>query len=722
MTANGARTKRLTLDDIRAAHPEAKPAGQGYSMRCPAHDDHEASLSVSEGKDGRLLWHCHAGCDQEAVGIELGVLHGTGGGRMNGAQKSDSKRTRRIVNTYPYRDAMGSLVYEAVRYEPKGFAQRRHDGVWSLAGIDPLPYRLPELVAAVERGELIFITEGEKDADALAALGCAATTNSGGAGKWRAEFAKYFSGARGVVIPDNDPTGEDHALDVAGSLKRTAASIKIVRLPGLPLKGDVSDFLDAGGTVEALLALVEAEPEWMPAEVIEADALDTDAALAGFQLTDDGNGRAIELLHSDRLQYRHGIGDWLEWTGSIWQPDRTGSAARLAVETIKARGAAAFKVDGVSKAHREALATFAIRCENQGKVNAALDAAKRQPKLASTADRWDRDPLLLGCDGATIDLMTGKGRKPSPGDRITRMAGARWEPGATCKRWLRFINEIAGGNPELILFLWRAIGYTLTGLTREQVFFLLHGSGSNGKSLFLKMLSLLQGDYGRNADFETFQPKKYQGGAREDLARLAGARYVPAKESADMARLDEATIKGLTGGDIITARNLYSGSFEFTPQFKIWLATNHKPIITGDDHGIWRRVRLIPFVQQFSPDQEPDLEATLIGELSGILNWAVQGALEWQKHGLGCPDVVRAATDEYRNDSDIFGRFLVDRCEVSGSADAGATELYTAFCEWSDANGERRLSQTVFGRRLRDRGFEKKTTMKGVRWLGIRLA
>jgi putative DNA primase/helicase len=246
----------------------ARKNGDGWDCRCPAHEDHDPSLSLSLGDDGRLLWHCHAGCGQEAVREALrraGVL-------MNGdARKAERKGTGRIVASYPYVDEQGEILFEVTRHEPKDFRQRRPDGkggwIWKLGDTRRVLYRLPEVLAAEE----VLIAEGEKDADRLRAAGLAATTNPGGAGsdkqegrKWLPAYSEMLAGKRVTILPDNDEQGRRHAEAVARSLYGKAASVKVLSLDGLPEKGDVSDWLDAGHAADELRELIAKAPEWEP--------------------------------------------------------------------------------------------------------------------------------------------------------------------------------------------------------------------------------------------------------------------------------------------------------------------------------------------------------------------------------------------------------------------------------------------------------------------------
>jgi putative DNA primase/helicase len=260
------------------------------------------------------------------------------------------------------------------------------------------------------------------------------------------------------------------------------------------------------------------------------------------------------------------------------------------------------------------------------------------------------------------------------------------------------------GQAALITFLQRAVGYALTGDTSEHVLFLLHGTGRNGKSTFLETLHALLGDYAKQADFATFLARKHDT-VRNDLAELQGARFVAAVEVEEGRRLAENLVKQLTGGDRIKARFLYQEYFEYVPQFKVFLACNHKPVIRGTDLAIWERIRLIPFTVTIpKAERDTHLLTKLLQELPGILAWAVQGCLAWQQHGLGEPQAVVQATGAYRAEMDLLGSFLEDTVVLGTHHQVTSKDLYTAYCTWCETNGETPMSKKALGSRLLERG------------------
>jgi putative DNA primase/helicase len=282
--------------------------------------------------------------------------------------------------------------------------------------------------------------------------------------------------------------------------------------------------------------------------------------------------------------------------------------------------------------------------------------------------------------------------------------------------------ETMDNDREKISFLRRAAGYSLVGDISEHCFMLLHGTGANGKSVFVEILRSLLGDYAVQADFSTFLVTK--GNAiRNDIARLRGSRLVTAVESDAGRRLAENVVKHMTGGDTVAARFLYSEHFEFVPTFKLWLATNHRPRITGGDEAIWRRVRLVPFAVTIPPEsRDLRLIEKLKAELSGILNWALVGLAEWRQGGLAVPDALVDAGEEYRRHEDSLGRFVDEHLTLEAKSEVGAGELYRVYSEWAYETGEFRMREKEFTEAMESRGLRKKRKSVGIFWQAIRFS
>ncbi|MFO7788567.1 MAG: phage/plasmid primase, P4 family, partial [Halospina sp.] len=294
---------------------------------------------------------------------------------------------------------------------------------------------------------------------------------------------------------------------------------------------------------------------------------------------------------------------------------------------------------------------------------------------------------------------------------------------AECPRWERFLREICCGDDELVEFLRLSLGYSLTGLTTEQCFWVLYGRGANGKSVLLNTVRQMFGPLAFDPGFATFEYQKNSSGVPEDVAELAGRRFVTANEVQEKARLNEQRLKVLSHGDPTSARFLYRRRFEFTPTSKIWLALNHRPFVSDDSLGFWRSVRLVPMRAEFLADEaESGLEERLRAELPGILAWAVRACLDWQAAGhLPLPEVVVKATDQYADESDPLGVFIQERCRVDDGLQVGASKMYRAYQSWAEDQGMRRrevLSRTLFGRKLGER-FKKAHSVSGWTYSGI---
>jgi putative DNA primase/helicase len=376
----------------------------------------------------------------------------------------------------------------------------------------------------------------------------------------------------------------------------------------------------------------------------------------------------------------------------------------------------------VADEKREALRKHATYSEKDAGRRAMLNLA--QSELPTNQSELDAHPWLLNLQNGTLDLNTSEFREHSPADKLTKVSPVRFDPTADCPTWSAFLHRIFEGDPETIFFVQQMTGYVLTADTREQCFFLLHGTGANGKSTLLNTLLFILGDYGRQADFETVLAKNADGGPRNDLAALVGARLVAASEGERGRRLAESMVKQITGGDAITCRKLYGEPFTYSPEFKLLLSTNHKPRIAGTDHAIWRRVRLVPFNVTISEDEkDPELLNKLKSESSGILNWMLQGLESWKEKGLIQAQSVKDATATYRGEQDALGPFIMECCSTGDAMRAKLSELYETYQQWTKDAGEQPITKRAFAERLTERGFSPRQGTGNVRFvfgLGIR--
>lgn len=694
--------------------------GDAWTARCPAHEDRIPSLAFRDADD-RILIHCHAGCAFRQIITALGLAVSD----LNFSSIRRSDLNGRIVRTFDYVDEKGSLLSQVVRYNPKRFQQRRPDGkggwIYDLTGVRRVLYRLHAII--LDLSQPIVFHEGERAVEAAIAayLPGVHTTTAGGANNSHVTDLSPCAKRHVLICPDHDAPGVHYADALAARLHAIgAASVRIVRLPDLPEHGDVVEWLAAGGTPEQFEVLcLQAAPWPAQSELIPAPLLPSSIPNISQHLSDLGNARSLIQLHGKDLLYSHEFG-WSVWNGSIWVQDKTGELVRRAADTI-----AKFYVEAASLTDlsaRKALVDHARKSESEPRLRAMVSLASAEPGVTVSIAAMDQHPFLLPVANGVVDLHTGVIRAPRRKDLLTAALGVPFDETATCPNWDAFLWRAMSGNTRLIAFLQRAVGYSLTGSTGEQIFFLLHGDGANGKSTFVRTLLELVGPYGRMCPTQTLLTRKGEH-IPNDLARLRGARAVAAVETDGGRRLSEALVKQLTGGDIVVARFLHHEFFEFSPQFKLWLAVNYKPRITGTDEAIWRRVKLIPFTVTIPPaERDRTLSDRLRAELPGILAWAVRGCLEWQVHGLQDPEEVCAATKQYREEEDYLGPFLRETCVLDASVSATKRQIYDVYVAWTKESGESCIkSMREFGTALRDRGFKDGYVERHKGWIGLRL-
>ena len=449
----------------------------------------------------------------------------------------------------------------------------------------------------------------------------------------------------------------------------------------------------------------------------------------GYPLTDTGNAERFISQFGENFLFSKALGFYI-WIGTCWTPDETDQIFEWGKKTVRRIYTEATHV---GDEERPKIAAWAKTSESLPRRNAMIETVSKDgPKVHP--DKFDSNPWLFGVKNGTIDLQTGQLRPPERTDFITKTAPIIYDPLAICPRFIQFLRAVLNGDMETAEFLQRFVGYTLTGSTREQCFLIFHGGGSNGKTTLLNVLRWLLGTYCKQTKPDTLMQKKFGESVPNDVAMLRGARMVTAIETNEGRQFDEAKIKEMTGGDSVTARFFRKEFFEFVPEFKLYLATNHKPRIIGDDAGIWRRVRLVPFdVHFWNPDKKGEsgpehlradktLADALRDELPGILNWALQGCISWQRDGLPEPKSVADATAEYRTESDPLEAFLSERCLCAGHYETANAQLYKEFSEWAQREDENELSQKAFTARMKFKGFENTRGTGGLRkWKGVGL-
>ncbi|OFX15255.1 MAG: hypothetical protein A2Z18_00180 [Armatimonadetes bacterium RBG_16_58_9] len=681
------------LETLLERITNVKRHGGAYQAKCPAHDDKRASLSVSTGNDGRVLLHCHAGCETPAilaaVGLKMTDLF------PKPAKTPDRKRdTGRIVETYDYTDTDGKVVFQVCRMVPKDFRQRRpapdlvggHGGwTWHLDGVTRVLYRLPAVLAAVRAGQTVHVCEGEKDVHSLESCGLVATCNAGGAGKWRDDYSDALECANVVILPDNDEPGRKHAEDVARSLAGKAGSVRVVEPPDLLEKGDITDWIQAGHTVDELLALVESAEEWTPPPEREPSDHQT-IKPSDFPLTDLGNAERLIDASGENLRYDVDAGKWIVWNGKRWEYDSTGEVNRMTMSVIRSL----YKLlPGMDRTPGEELYKHIKKSESAPRLAAMLELARFLEGVPVQSADLDHDPMLLNVLNGTVDLRSGTLRPHTREDLITKLAPVEYNPNAKAPRWERFLTEVFQGDDEVVGFVRRMAGYCLTGSTREESVFMLVGKGENGKSKLVETLRAVLGDYAGDTPFSTFVERRDSN--TFDLAALVGKRVITASEGEETQTFNESALKQLSGGDTITCCHKYRDYFSYIPSFKIVFSTNEVPRIRSQNRAMKRRLKLVMFRQTVyaprenrAPVRDDQLLPKLLAEKNGILAWAVAGCMEWQRDGLAPPTAILREVERLFESQDPLAEWLDAQCVMHPNAEEEVGALWDAYLVWCE--------------------------------------
>lgn len=446
-----------------------------------------------------------------------------------------------------------------------------------------------------------------------------------------------------------------------------------------------------------------------------------------YKLTESGNAERFVDQHGHHARF---VGKWHKWIifdGQRWKIDDGQRVKAWMLETVRAMW-----VEGanLSKDERRELTRHVLASESNAKLSGALAIA--QALLPLDHSGLDQHPFLLNCANGTVNLETGELQAHRAEDFLTQLCPTNYNPDAPSYHWDRFIESIFGGDQELIDFMARYLGYCTCGSVREDSMAIFYGSGSNGKSCLLNaFMRAIGSDYAMQGASDFLIAKRGERHPTE-LCDLYRRRLAAFTETGECARLDEAKVKFLTGKDVIRARRMREDTWEFDPTHTLIISTNHKPEIRGGDHAIWRRLALVPFnVRYWNPDkgetgpeelrQDKNLPEALEQEAEGILAWAVRGCLEWQKKGLAMPEAVKAATAEYREDEDVIERFISECCYTNTGHSVKASQIYSAYCEWCESNGEHPKKQRTFGGLLTERGFARdKSGVVSYRGIGLK--
>lgn len=682
--------------------------GDKAQCRCPCHDDKQASLTVTKGRKGAMIY-CHAGCAFEdiiqAVGLKKqDLFYEDKPWGSSWKAYIEGREQRRIEAVYHYGSLNGQYTFTKVRLEGKkmlyGVLQNERF-TYGLAGkhrseLKSLYGDLKRIQTAISENKPIFYTEGEKDADALVSKGYAAIT-AGGANDWQSDFSQIFKGADVIVLADNDEPGKHLANRVKADLQEVAKSAKvIIPMPDVP-KADISDYFAAGHTVEEFEQLIDKE------SVIEkrVDVSDKGCTLIDrliglkaaerFATNDKGSAELFATVFKNVSRYNPTQKDWMYYNGIKWVPDVEGMRSkRNAKNLADALLTYAVSVAGLDEKQRQDYLKYAARMMNYRDRNTVVNDAKDLNFFEN--EELDKEDYLFNCQNCVLDLS---------GDRpvvlrhdadllLSKVSGVNYNPAATCDLWKKTISEITEGNADKIKYLQKVFGLCLTGYTEEEELYFFYGKTTrNGKSTICETVLSILADYGATISPETLAIKQNKDSrtASPDIAKLAGARLVIASEPPKKMIFDTSLVKTLTGRDRVTARFLHQNEFTFTPKFKLILNTNFLPVVTDGTIFKSGRMKVVSFDKHFGEDeQNKRLKDELRKEADGILNWMIEGLYLYRKEGLKPPAAVQQSTEEYESDSDKIGRFISE-CLMKSDKNVSAKTVYETYSKWCTDSG-----------------------------------
>lgn len=442
--------------------------------------------------------------------------------------------------------------------------------------------------------------------------------------------------------------------------------------------------------------------------------------------TQDDMGMAERFIdrYGKNFLYSYIDKEWYIYNGSYWSPDTKGYIETAADHVIKDLAKDRPKIDPSlpGKEQTKILNSWNKFVNHERSHKAKVDLVKElQHRLPVTHSMWNQEDMLLNTPSGYVDLTNGKLHPHDIGKMFTAETGSEYSDTIDSPNWRKFLKQIFQNDEEVIHYVQKAIGYSFTGSTKEQVIFIPYGNGRNGKSVLLDTIQDVAGGYAKTMNVSSIMTKYNSNGANSDIARLEGSRMVISSEANEGQRLDEGLVKQLTGGDRIVARQQYGKEFEYQPSYKIWMATNHKPLIRGTDEGIWRRLILIPFEYQVPKDKiDRNLKYKLEAESMGILNWIVEGAIMWQVEGLQIPERIKNASQKYREEMDVLSGFVNDCCELGPGFTAKSGELYDSYKNWAADANEYKMNLTRFGKEM-SKKFHRKVSHGYKVYEGIRI-
>ncbi len=610
----------------------------------------------------------------------------------------EKKKTKSNFLEWIYTDKDGRSLYKKRRYDfPDGNKTYQpvifYNGSWTpvkaenkelqdiFANTPKVIYNLPK----VKQADVVFFTEGEKcaerlqneisNADDLIKYRWASTTiYDNTKGKFNRSYTDALQGKIVIILPDNDETGKEFAEKVLRNIKKYCRAL-ICNIPDLKEKGDVFDYLETHSFQDFKNLVTDKIPSLGTTDL-------------------DRSKRFVRKYKSEILSGENG---WHIWTGKKWTPDdnRVMELAKYFSQNMADELTAKYKENPETNKQYKILSQTVSR---ERSIKAIINLSRTDAEIQLKESALDSNINLLNLNNGTYDLVSHIFREHKQDDLLSNILPYDYDPKAKCPIWEKFLNTVFEGNEELIKYIQKILGYTLTGETKLQAWFFLYGSGRNGKSVFSEIISRLMDSYGTKIRTESIMAKEHNSeNANPDIAKLKGKRLVIASEISDAHRLNESLIKDLTGGDKISARFLNRNPIEFSPQCKLFMYGNHKPFVRGTDDGIWRRIKLIPFKYTIPENAvDPLLIEKLTKEISGILNWCLIGLKELQKQNylINEPDIIKDETKAYRSEMDVIGQFLEEYGYTYNQFYKEKMKtVYEDYTEYCKCNGYATLSQ-----------------------------
>ncbi|MEG0775046.1 phage/plasmid primase, P4 family [Clostridium sp.] len=447
--------------------------------------------------------------------------------------------------------------------------------------------------------------------------------------------------------------------------------------------------------------------------------------LLGFNFSEVGNAKRLLALHGKNLRYQALTKRWYLWGGTHWEVDETLKIELLAKDVLERLQKAASGIDTREESgskFKQRVMNFIMASESDNKIKSMINQCKNEEEIAVT--KMDQEIYKINTVNGTVNLKEGTVEAHNREDLITKVLPFNYNKEATCENWLKFLDKIFLGDKGLIDFIQKSIGYSLTGDTSQQCYYICHGRGANGKSTFLNTIREIMGEYSEVLNELSIAYSEFATrGPREDIAKLASRRFVVVPELNEGRVLDDALLKSLTGENAYAVRHNYGREFQLRPEFKLWISSNEIPEIKSTSEGTWRRIRLIPFFYKFSEEERDEYfyEKHLKPELEGIFAWAIEGCLKWQSEGIKIPEKVILASKEYKEGMDLIGRFIDECCTLNESAETAAGVLYSAYVSWCKNVGEEQISQMKFSLKLAGKGFKKNKRTHANTFSGIEL-